>query len=184
MNWLIFSLAAYLAYALDTGSWTLLQGYGVAPSFLLILAVYIGMLAPPRTVIWAFLVLGVLTDLVGPYTTDGNTILGPAALGYLVGAYAILQLRGLVFRESVLALSVLSFAVGLFIHLTMLAILKLRGLSFLTGEPIALAADEALVQAFLHLLYTAVAAAPVGFLLLRTTPLWSFPGKIRMDRYH
>ena len=183
MNWLVFTLAAYLAYALDTGTRTLLQWHGVAPSFLLILAAYVGMLAPRSTVVWAYLVLGVLTDLVGPYTS-GVTIIGPAALGYLVGSAAILQLRSLVFRESVLSLSVLTFAVGLFIHLTMLAILKLRGLSFLTGEPMALSAANALVQAFLHLLYSAVMAAPIGYLLLRTTALWSFPGKIRMDRYH
>ena len=186
MNWLIFILAAFLCYALEAGLRTMLAvpgAQGVSPSFLLILAVYIGMLAPSRTVMWAFLACGLLTDLLGYYTTDA-TILGPGALGFVLGGLAVLPFRGLGFRESVITLGVLSFATGVFAHLAMLAILKLRGLGFLLGEPISLSADAALVQGFLHLLYTAVAAIPVGFILLRTTPLWSFPGKIRMDRYH
>jgi len=181
MNWLIFAIAAYLAYALDTGLRVLLSSGGVSPSFLLILAVYLGLLAPHRTVIWSYLVLGILTDLQGVYTAE-HTVLGPAALGYLVGAYAVLQLRGMVFRESIITVSVLSFAAGIFIHLTMLAILKFRAL--VTGEPMMLSAADALVQGFLHLLYTAAAAVPVGFILLRTTPMWGFPGKVRLDRYH
>lgn len=181
MNWLIFSIAAYFGYALDTGLRVLLSAKGVSPSFLLILAVYIGMLAPGRTVIWAYLAIGLLTDLQALYTAE-VTVIGPAALGYLLGAYAVLQLRGLVFRESIITLSVLSFAVGIFIHLTMLATLKFRAV--VTGEPMLVSAADALVQGFLHLLYTAAVAVPVGAILLRTTPMWGFPGKVRLERYH
>lgn len=182
MNWLIFAVAAYLMLALEVGLRTLLAvpgPDGVAPSFVLILAVYIGLMAPASVVPWAMLALGVLIDL-RPGADPAVTILGPAALGHLAGAAVILHLRALVFRESVISLAALVLVTGIFIQLVAVALYTARGL---TGEPIAgwNAADQ-LVHRFLMLVYSALAAVPVGLLLLRTTPVWGFAGRGRGER--
>ncbi|MEX0654561.1 MAG: hypothetical protein WDZ31_02840 [Phycisphaeraceae bacterium] len=184
MNWLIFAIAAYLLLALESGLRTLLAvGDGVSPSFLLVLAVFIGMMAPSSVVPWAFLAIGLLVDLQ-PGPVRDVTLIGPAALGYLAGAYVVLQLRTLVFRESVLALAVLVLAVGIFVQLVYVALLTARGLPMLTAEPVVgwSAADQ-LVHRFLELLYTAVLAIPLGLLLFKSAGIWSFVHRARGDRH-
>ena len=186
MNWLVFALVAYLMLALEAGLRTLLGiagPDGAYPSFILILAVYVGLLAPSQVVPWAMLVLGLLTDLqAGP--VPEAAIIGPAALGYLLGAYVIMQLRLLVFRESVITLAALILATGIFIQLVVVGLYTMRGLPWLTAEPIAgwSAADQ-LVRRFFILLYSTAVAVPIGALLLRSTPLWGFPSRGRGDRH-
>ncbi|MFW6059676.1 MAG: hypothetical protein ACODAQ_05810 [Phycisphaeraceae bacterium] len=185
MNWLVFALAAYVMVALETGLRALLGVSGpdgAYPSFMLILAVYVALLAPAQVVPWALLVLGVLVDLqMGP--VPEAAILGPAALGYLFGAYVMLQLRVLVFRESVITLAALVFATGIFVQLVIVGLYTMRGLPWLTAQPIeGWGAADQLVRRFFILLYTTVVALPVGALLLRTTPIWGFPNRGRDHR--
>jgi hypothetical protein len=177
MRWFTFIIAAYLAYVFDAGLRGLLSIGGVSPSFLLILAVFIGLSAPSMAAAWAMLILGALADLL----PGGNGILGPWALGYLFGAFALMQVRGLVFRESPITLGVMVFVGGIFVQLLTLAVLSMRGWSIFAGEPIAGFhwADQ-FVKSFLVLLYSAAAAVPVGMMLFRTERLWGFhPQKIR-----
>ncbi|MCX5659157.1 MAG: hypothetical protein NTW19_05470 [Planctomycetota bacterium] len=188
MRWLFFAIFAYLALALDLGLRSLLAidaGVGpITPSLTLILAVYVGLWAPSRAVAWAFLILGAATDLLSfwPASDPGQplgNILGPTALAYLVGAYAIIQIRGFVYRESTLAMAVVAFGVGAVIHLVAMLLLTLRGLPFPLGEPIPNwhVADE-FIRRFLSLLYTAVAAVPVGMAFNRIYPgAWIDPLK-------
>lgn len=186
MNWLVFGLAAYFTLALEVGLRTLLAvpgPDGVAPSLLLVLAIYIGLMAPSHVVPWAMLALGVLVDL-RPGTAPELTLIGPAALGYLAGAGVILHLRSLVFRESVVTLTALVFATGLFIQLVIVALYTARGLPMLTGQPVEgwRAADQ-LVHRFFVLLYSTAVAIPLGAALLRTTPIWGFTGRGRGERH-
>ena len=90
----------------------------------------------------------------------------------------------LLFRESVITLTALVFATGLFIQLVIVGIYTARGLPWLTGQPVEgwNAADQ-LVQRFLALLYTTGLAVPLGALLLRTTPIWGFPARGRNERF-
>ena len=55
------------------------------------------------------------------------------------------------------------------------ALLSLRNLPFLYGPIPNWSADDYLLARFVDLLYTSVAAAPVGWLLNRTRPWWRFP---------
>lgn len=183
MNWLIFIISAYLLLALQEGLRTLLTIGDVSPNFILVLAVFVGMMAPGHVVPWALLALGVLMDLQ-PGPVREATLIGPAALGYLAGSYVVLQLRTMMFRESVLALGVLVLAVGVFVELVTVAVLTARGLSVLTGEPIAgWSAPDQLVHRFLALLYTAVLALPIGAVLFKTAPLWAFAVRARGERH-
>lgn len=175
MNWLIFALFAFVLLALEIGLAPLLAvGDGIAPSFVLILAAYIGLLAPAALVPWALLILGLAVDLQ-PDPVPEATVLGPLALGYLAGALVVLQLRSLVFRESIISLAAMIFAMGIFVHLVAVALLTARGLGFVTNEPIpGFSASQQLVQRFLELVYTAALAVPVGYLLFKSTSLWQF----------
>ena len=186
MNWLVFTLITFVALVLETGLRTLLAlgpGVGVTPSLLLVIAVFIGLLAPPGVVVWSFLILGGLTDVISD-PVQGGAIIGPAALGYLAGAYAVLQLRTLVFRESVLTLAVMTFVAGVFIQLVVVALYTIRGLSITPAEAIeGWSAANQLVHRFLQLVYSAVVAIPVGYVLFRFVSLWGFPHAPRAGRH-
>lgn len=175
MNWLTFTITTYLLLCAEIGLREALRigGGEVYPVFLLVLMVFIGLTAAPMTVAWAALILGLLTDLQP--TTGAMALPGPAAVGFLVGAYAVVQLRNLLFRESVLTLAIMVFVVGLFVNLAEVAIYSFRGLSFLANEPIpGWSAPGELVTRFLRLLYTAVFALPVGWLLFKSHAWWRF----------
>ena len=189
MRWSVFFAFAYLLLALEMGLDKLLVYGGTAPGFLLILAVFVGFSAPTMTITWSMLVLGLLTDLTRSYdTVDQGTLwlVGPATLGYLCGAVAILQLRALVFRDSVIALAVMVFIVGIFIHLVTVAMLTMRGLPlpWSIGATITnWSAPDELVSRFAELVYCAVAAFPLGWILMRTEPLWGFQAARSRSRF-
>ncbi|HWA54629.1 MAG TPA: hypothetical protein VG816_10690, partial [Solirubrobacterales bacterium] len=72
------------------------------------------MWAPMSTVVKAALAVGVLTDLCHLVPAEGGTniaVVGPRALGFMLGAYSVATLRALVFRKNPLTITVL-FAVG------------------------------------------------------------------------
>lgn len=177
MNWLIFAMITYAAMALEMG----LEPMPVLGrvSFMLILAVFVGLMARPHAVVCALLILGVLVDLkhlVG--------LIGPAALGYGVGAYAVLRLRSLVFRESILALAVMVFAVGLCVQLVIVALLTVRGLDWIRAQPIEhwILADE-LKNRFVDLILSVIAAVPISYGLFRFAAIWNFQAKTRSERH-
>lgn len=188
MRWAVFCLFVLIMLALELGLKVLLgipDAQGVTPSFLLILAVFVAMSAPRQAAVWAALVAGLVVDLTQPVRTnpplaiDGGVVdlalLGPVGLGYLAGALVTFELRGLVFRDSTIAFAALVFTAGLFVQLVVVGLITLRGLAWVPGEPIvAWSAADQLVQRFFQLLYTAVLAVPIGFVLLRFDAFWGF----------
>ncbi len=187
MNWLVFAIFAYVVVAIENGLDQVLAIQHVSPGFVWILAGFVAMCAPPGIVPWALLALGLLADLTAPFQTVellDMPLIGPNCLGYLAGSYVCLQMRGMVARESPVALGVLVFTGGLFARLVPVALITLRGLPLLHTDPVLpwSAADE-LVRAFLGLLYTTLAALPVGYVLLLTVGLWRFaPGARGLGR--
>ncbi len=179
MNWLVFALAAYGMLVLEAGFSSVVFIGDI--SFLLILLVYVGLMAPAPAAVWSSLVIGLMMDL-RPGMTE-HIIAGPYALGAMTGMYALLQLRGLVFRQSVFTITVMVFAVGIFLQIIVVTLYAMRGTAFITNEPVPdfNAADQ-LAHRFVDLIYTAIAAVPVGFVLLRSSPIFSFPGLTRAER--
>lgn len=190
MNWLLFAILTYACLLMQVGLTTLLgipDAQGVSPDFMLILAVYVGMQAPGRHVGWAMLTVGICANLLPQTVVEGATtvgpLLGPVALGYLAGAFAVLQLRTLVFRESVISLAIMVFVVGIFIQLVIVALYTARGLPFLLGDPIPhWSASDELFERFKVLLYSAIVAVPVGIVLLRLNPAMNFNTGQRAER--
>ncbi len=189
MNWLVFAITSYIFLLMQVGLTSLMgipDAQGVSPDFLLILAVYIGLLAPAKTVAWGMLALGLLANLLILLPGDPahtGPILGPETLGYLAGAFAILQLRTLVFRESVFSLVIMVFVVGIFIQLVTVFLYSARGLPIFLNDPIPnWSASDQLVHRFLELLYSALIAIPLGLILIRLRHAFNFTAGPRGER--
>ena len=182
MNPLTFTLAAYLAYAFSAGlapAWTF---GGVAPDPLLVLMLFVGLNAPRPTTLLTALCLGVLADLRPGPLPGGAVLVGPHALGYLLGGYAVLQLRGLLSTRSVVSLVVMTLLVGALEALASVLVVSLRGLPLLAGDPAPWRATTELLTRARGLLLTAALAAPLGLLLNATRKWWSFTARARHEK--
>ena len=176
MNWLIFSIMAYLGYALQIllGPRWPMQGH--EPAVLLILLVFIGLQAPAIAVAWSAIVLGLLTDMLLQQHEVG--LVGPWAIGFLAAGYAMVQLRNLLFRDSMFTIGIMTLIAGVFALLVATTLQAFRGIPMLGNEPVTgFKAAEQLYKGFFTLLNTAVFAIPLGYALLRSRPLWGFSGR-------
>lgn len=193
MRWTIFAIFAYLALALDLGFASLLQmeiAHGlVAPSFVFILMVYIAANSPPREARISAIILGLLVDLTWPHPLAQQAsaiVIGPAALGFLLGAILTIQLRSLVYRRHPLTMGLLTFIAGCCAYLPIIFLLLLRRLvGQLSGSSQVIewhAADQ-LVHFFLVSVYSGLAAVPAGYILDRISPLFGFQTTGMMTRH-
>ncbi len=170
--WIISAYAALLLQAVLEPVWNL---GGTSPQPLLILMVFLAQCGPANPALLSALIFGILTDVLSRPYPQAGVILGPYAVGYVVGAYAVLQLRNLLFRNSVLALVVMTFAAGLFVELVAVALLALRGLGFLAADaPPDFTALASLGRGMLGVIYTTLLAIPLGWILLQTRRTWHF----------
>ncbi len=189
MRWSIFLLFTFIALVLQDGLEGLFQINGVSPSFLLILAVYINLRAPMPTLAWSSLVLGIVVDLTTRTWSSGDAgvhyaLIGPMALGYLLGGFGAVQIRGMVFRDSPMTLGMLVFVLGIAVHLLGVLLISLRGVPWFLNEPMLdYSASNEIVLRFFELIYTAVLAVPLGYVLRGTTGLWGFEKTKGMNRY-
>lgn len=182
MNWIVLSITAYVFFSLQAGLTPVWTVGDATPNLLLILAVFVGVSARKSAVPWAMLIVGVLLDTLPGPLKDQGVILGPHAVGYLVGAYAVLQLRNLLFRESTVTIVLMVFAVGGFAALVETLIYALRGLPWLAGQGLGWGTTEQLWRRLQELIYTAALAVPVGLLLQSTRKLWGFTGRSKNER--
>ncbi|MFP4145238.1 MAG: hypothetical protein ACLFV3_08850 [Phycisphaeraceae bacterium] len=182
MNWLLFILATGLILAIEVMLRPLLglpgRG-GISPELTLVLATWLALVARSSAVPWAMLALGLLAELSSPGPLPG-VVVGPVTLGYLAAGYVVLQLRVLVFRESLITLIAMVFAAGLAVQLVSVALLIPHARGWVGEAGAGWSASGQLTRGFLELLYTAAATLPLGLILVRTIPLWHFAGKSRM----
>lgn len=187
MNWLTFAIATYLLLLLQVGlrglfDFNITAIEGAEPNLLLILMVFIAMVAPLHTSLWAALILGLLADLeqrqalvVAGDEPMHAVLVGPWALAFIAAAYVVLQMRGVVYRNSPLAFALTVFIAGMGLYLVHIAVLSIRGLPFLPGEAVAgWSATQELVGAFLNLVYSALIALLLHLPLRSSERLWRF----------
>ncbi|MEM1355723.1 MAG: rod shape-determining protein MreD [Planctomycetota bacterium] len=177
MNWIVFAIAAYLAYALQQGLGHFWRIGDHEPLLPLILLVFIALQGSASTVAWAAILLGLLVDIETQGVTD---LVGPWALGFLAAGYTLLQLRNLLFKDSVFTIAIMSLVSGVFAVLVPTILYAMRGIGFLTGEGIAdFSAAQQLFDGFLMLVYTTALSIPVGWLLLKSKEAWGFGPRAR-----
>ena len=176
MNWLTFAILAYLGYALQIllGPFWPMQGH--EPMVLLILLVFIGLQAPAMAVAWSAIILGVLTDILLQEHEVG--LIGPWAIGFLAAGYAMVQLRNLLFRDSMFTIGIMTLIAGIFALLVATMLQAFRGVPLFGNDPVeGFTAANQLYRGFFTLLNTAVVAIPLGYALLRMRSLWGFGGR-------
>lgn len=176
MRWMVVVIFAFVMLVLEQGLNTLIEVATVAPSFLLIFAIFLALTAHLRAVPWLMIMLGAMADLSTLYSTravdQDFALIGPSILGFLFGGYFAVQLRALIIRDSPLALGFAVFICGIFVHLAIVALLSLRGMGILTGEPmLQWSLADQLTRRFFGIIYSAALAVPISILLIRLEPL-------------
>ncbi|GAB4384170.1 MAG: hypothetical protein Kow0022_05930 [Phycisphaerales bacterium] len=176
MNWFAFALAAWICFGLEIGlrDYLSLQSSAVAPSFVIAFLAYIAMHASQRAVLWAAIILGVIVDLTGSIalSTSGDAVLlGPHALGFLLGAQIVLSLRAMIVSRNPLSLGVLSLAVAAVAQIVVVAVLTVHKL---VGDPLVWDPSDRLVEGLVSAVYTGIVATLLALLLIPLSPLFGF----------
>lgn len=160
MRWLPFWLLTYLFAGLQVGLSPLfrLGSSDTRPEFLFILMVFVAATGPTGPVLWAALALGSIVDLTTTHGFPAFVVLGPYALGYLLGALLILQLRAMVYRRHPLTTALLALLAGAATHLPAIFLLTVRHIIYESAvtDIMNWSASSALFNAFLVVLYSAV----------------------------
>lgn len=183
MNWPVIAIAVYLALGIDLGSRAALAlGGSVVPSLLLALVALIAAFAPAGSTLLIALVAGALVDLTTPVaTTEGpRLVLGPSALGFMLGAYVVITLRTLFARRHVMALVVLAVLAAGGAGLVSAGLLALRQV---TDAGFTLAGPQVMSRLG-SALYTAVPALLLALVWRRIMPVLGLvdPFARRWDR--
>lgn len=176
MNWFSFAIAAWIGFGLEIGLRDMfsLRPWSPAPSFVVALLVFIAMHASQRAVLWAAVILGIIVDLTGSFTlqTGGSAVLlGPNAIGFLLGAQVVLALRGMIVSRNPLSMGVLAIAVSAVSQIVVVAFLTVHKIY---SDPIDWDASRRLLDSLLSAIYTGAAATILSFLFIPITPLFGF----------
>jgi cell shape-determining protein MreD len=182
MNWIVFGIVAWVFLGMESGLREALQvgQLNIAPSFVLILIVFVSLWAKPIHALWAAVLLGCALDMLNLLPTEsGETIamLGPWALGCMVASYTVLNFRVMMFRRNPLTIAFLCAVSGAIASVVALAILSIR--AFYDDELILTASSE-LGQRTASALYTGALAIIIGPVLHWIGPWMGFRRPISM----
>jgi rod shape-determining protein MreD len=183
VRWIVFVVAALIGVVFDTGLSEVLRieklGH-IRPSLCAVVAVFVALSAPRTAALWACFVLGLLLDLSHPVTVAENRVtylIGPYALGYLVGGWLVVSGRAMVFRRRPLTIGVMTVLCLGAAQLVAVGFYVLRSRQWYPGEPIFWTETSAWAELgvrLLTVLYSGLLAVPVGWLLVQTIGLWGF----------
>lgn len=144
---------------------------GAAPSLVIPFVVFIALHAPPTPALWTAILLGLSVDLTTIRGPEALVIVGPNALGYLLGAYFVLTVRGIMLRRNPWVLVVLSILSALISGILVVAIFSFRKVYH---EPIDFGSSRQLVERFFAALMTGAAALVVAALLFPIVSVFGF----------
>ena len=186
MNWAVLAIAAVLGLVLDQ---SVLDGLAldrldpgsarqIKPSFCGLLAVFVALWAPRMPALWACFILGMLLDLSLPLTVGSDRVfylVGPHALGYVAGGWLVIKGKAMVFRQRPLTMGVMTFGFLLVMHLVVVILYQIR--VWHPGQAVCWtdgSVGGALFRRALGALYSGLFAIPIGWLLVKSMPLWGF----------
>lgn len=184
MNWTLFALLGVLFTVLDLSWMPVLRIGPVWPATVPVLATLVALWASRPAALWGPFLLGLFVDLCRPEVgidAAGGLwairVLGPDAIGFLLGAVALQSLRRVLLRRHPLAIAAATLAMTALSALVWGAIWSARAFWGETLMPWSAGeALSALGQRSLEALATAIVAVPLAWLLLRLMPWWGFPG--------
>lgn len=174
MRWSVFAVAGFLAVVIQLSlrnALTLHELWGISPDVTACVVVFIALFAQRSAALWGAWMIGTLLDLAPQSSGTSAHVVGIYALGYTAGAYAILQMRTMVFRRRAITIGFLTVVCVLASSLIAVMLLAIR--SWYPGElhyaPLADLGRRVLIA-----LYSGIVAIPLGWLLGFTLPLWGF----------
>jgi len=181
MNWIVFTIFAWIAMAFETGfrDALALGSSSISPSLAMILVAYVALWAPIRHALPAAIAIGLLLDFGELVRTPGGepvVVLGRHAIGCLLASYTVVTMRGMMFRRNVITIVVLAGVTMALTQIVAISMLKFRSLYDV------IIIDDAAAQLGSQLgsaVYTAALAFIVGPLLNRMKWLFGFTGSAR-----
>lgn len=177
MNWIAFVIAAWVALGLDvglSGALSPLSGE-IRPSFAIPLIVFVALQAPARSALWAALLLGLVVDLINPLPRVGGglvTIVGPNAIGFLVGAQFVLAMRGMVIHRNPLTMTILSIFAAAIASVIVVAFFTVR--DFYPGQTVDWRATHELLVRLGSAAYTGFSGFALSLPLFGLAGLFGF----------
>jgi hypothetical protein len=184
VNWTLLALLGLLFTVLDLSWMPVLRVGGVWPATVPVLVTFVALWASRPAALWAPFLLGLFVDLCRPEVgidASGELrairVLGPDAVGFLFGAFALQSLRRVLLRRNPFAIAAATLVTTLLAALVWGAIWSVR--AFWGGTVMPWSAGEAIAalgQRCLESGATALVAVPLSWLLLRLMPWWGFPG--------
>ena len=180
MNWFVFLLMGWFCFGLELALLPVFDAGsgGVHPSMVVPLLVFVAMNAPRKHTLWAAILLGIVMDLLSPIpAVDGGTItiIGPNALGYLLGVHFVMAIRGMLLGRNPLTLIVMSVLVMLIAQIVVVAVFTARGMG---DSSIIWDAGDQLRQRFFSSLYTGVSALLLSFVFFALSPFFGFSSAV------
>jgi len=177
MSWVVFALLSWLFIGLDLGFSSALQvgQTTMAPSFIVILLVFISMWATTGQSLTAAAILGLAADLVYmvPFSGDDDVVIfGPHALGFMLAAYTVRTMRALMYRRGALATGFLALVAALIAEIVVTSVLSVR--SFYDGVLVG-SATTRLFEGVGSAVLTGLVGVPVGWLLSPFRGVMGFP---------
>lgn len=176
----IFIIFLVVVVVLDTRFMEALRIGPVVPSLAGTLAVFLVLCAPRRSALWACLAIGLLLDFSEYALYDGARpyhLIGPYTLGFLFGANLVQPLRAIVFSRNPLTFGLLTLVFLVGVTIIYLSLWQFRG--FYEGSPPPWGTEGVMPELgrrLLWALYSGMIAVPVGWVLVRSTPIWGFAG--------
>ena len=180
MRWGVFAIFLLIALTLEMSLkpvFVFNEYSNVSPSFMAVLLVYVSLLAPRMTALWAALLMGLLLDLTDALLQPGGEIvflIGPSAFGYVLAALALMQMRSVVFRQRLITIVAFTLLAVLIVSLVRIVLLSVRGWF---GESLVWGGGSVggeLLRVILVSVYSCVMALPFGWVLQQATRLWAF----------
>jgi rod shape-determining protein MreD len=130
MKWWAFFVLALVAVVLDTSFMPVAEIQEVAPRLMPALVVLVALYADRQTALAAAVVAGIIVDLNTTELFDGvrpYVLIGPTALGYMLGTSLVLPLRSMVVRRNPFAFGFLVAVFSLGAMLVTTFVFSLRG---------------------------------------------------------
>jgi hypothetical protein len=186
MNILLVVLLGWLAMGLEVGLKDVLSvRLGIlvgAPSFVVPLAIFVALCAPPLPALWTCLILGLFLDLTLPHPTATGTltILGPHTLGLLIAGQFVVLVRAVLIRRHPLTLAALAIIGGAMVHIIVTAVFTGRKL---LGDPIIFDPTAQLLGGLLSALLTGAAALALAPILMPLAPMLGLSTQGRSGRW-
>jgi len=175
----VYVIFALLAVTIDHGFAQVLRfpNGALQPSISAVLVAFISLLIGRPGVLWAGLLMGLLLDLHTPLPlgpTGVVFVIGPWTLGMLAAAALVHQLRTLVFPRRAMSIGVMTFVAHATASLVVVTIYVIRTWYDGAAYPTQDGAVSEFFDQVLVALYSGVVGVAVGWLLLKTLPIWGF----------